>query len=192
MLTPNFGLLYYINRMNQAADNAVMYKLDSQSDRAKAERLWTKQYDDTKKCIHVQPCRRKHGECEYDCRTYQEAIVAGTILPLWKALTSVTTSSDGRSAPRHMRVTRLRHSDGTRIVGIKLPYWALRNWRGVLERAGVQVDAGAAVTIDLVEKDATAQEKRATGDSGDKSADPNRRDRNAAKSADKEAEGAGA
>ena len=137
-------------------------------------------YTDARKCVHYQPCNRRHGDCGYDCRMYTEAIVAGAILPLWNALNSLTSMTDSWGRQRHMRVTRLRLSDGTRIVGIKLPYNRLRNWRAILQRAGVAMDEEADVVIDLVEKDATAQEKRAGGDSGDKSAKPEARDSNAA------------
>ena len=69
-----------------------------------------------------------------------------------------------------MRVTRLRLSNGTRIVGIKLPYKRLRNWRAILERGGVTMDDEAKDVIQIIEKDATEAEKRNTGGDGDKRA----------------------
>lgn len=71
-----------------------------------------------------------------------------------------------------MRVTRLRLTDAnnTRIVGIKVPYQRLRNWREVLKRGGVQMDADANHVIDLLEKDADEQLKRSKGEDGDKTA----------------------
>ena len=70
----------------------------------------------------------------------------------------------------------MKLSDGTRIVGIKLPYGRLRNWRATLQRVGVEMDEEAQVVIDLVEKDATAQEQRATGEKDDKRAKPEARE----------------
>ena len=176
VLTPNFGLSWFESRISIESYKPIKHKLDTQAGRTKAERLWTSQHKDTKKCVHFQPCRRRAGECSYDSRVYTEAIIAGAILPLWNALEYLTTELNSRGTRRPMRVTRLKLSDGTRIVGIKLPYGRLRNWRATLQRVGVEMDEEAQVVIDLVEKDASAQEQRATGEKDDKRAKPEARE----------------
>lgn len=59
-----------------------------------------------------------------------------------------------------MRVTRVRLSAGTRIVGVKVPYARLQNWQQRLAKAGVKMDAEALGIINLIEKDALEAESR--------------------------------
>ena len=82
----------------------------------------------------------------------------------------LTTGTESSRKSQHVRVTRVRLSDGQRIVGVKVPLYRLMNWKGILARAGVQIDAAAQTTIDLVEKDAQAQAKHSAADEGDTSA----------------------
>lgn len=69
-----------------------------------------------------------------------------------------------------MRVTRVRLSDGTRVVGIKVPYQRLKTWKMRLSNAGVQIDEDARKTIDLIEKDAEQVETRSRGDKDEQEA----------------------
>lgn len=73
--------------------------------------------------------------------------------PLWQALAELTIVLDSRENKK-MRVTRVRLTSGERLVGIKVPYGRLRNWRAILQRAGVVMDDEALGTINLIEKDA--------------------------------------
>lgn len=57
-------------------------------------------------------------------------------------------------------VTRVKLADGTRIVGVRVPYEKLKNWRALLEKAGVKIDASASSVIDLVQKEASDHERR--------------------------------
>ena len=63
-----------------------------------------------------------------------------------------------------MRVTRVKLADGTRIVGVVVPYTKLHNWRGLLQKAGVPIDADALMTINLIEQDAADAQQRGKGD----------------------------
>ena len=47
------------------------------------------------------------------------AIIAGAILPLWNALDKLTVVLEGRG-PKYMRCTRVRLSNGQRVVGVKV------------------------------------------------------------------------
>ena len=120
VLSPREGLTFFESRMSIEHGNPRKHDLSTEAALATVQRLWSAEHQDTKKCIHYQPCKRRFGTCTYESRTHVEAIIAGTILPLWKALGNLTTDLDGRGAPKHMRVTRLRLQDGTRIVGVKV------------------------------------------------------------------------
>ena len=126
--------------------------------RARAEAEWTRLFDDSKKCFHAQPCHRKNGQCNVNCRFHTEAVIAGAILPLWKALDEFTWT--GKENDKFMRVTRVKLADGTRIVGVAVPWFKLKNWRSHLQHAGVPIDASALGVINLMEKDAADDEKR--------------------------------
>ena len=55
----------------------------------------------------------------------------------------------------------------TRVVGVAVPYGRLRNWRAILQRAGVTIDTSATQTIDLIEKDAHERVTRSAKDGDD-------------------------
>ena len=128
----------------------------------RAEREWTRLYNDSKKCFHAQPCHRKGGQCTVNSRLLTEAVIAGAILPLWNVLDEFTWT--GQERDKFMRVTRVKLADGTRIVGVVVPYYKLNNWRGWLQKAGVPIDADALMTINLIEQDAADAEQRGKAD----------------------------
>ena len=73
-------------------------------------------------CIHARSSPNCPGAfCRFGTRQQTEALFAGCILPLWNAITKVTTT--GRQ--KFLRVTRVRLSTGQRIVGVKVPIVAV-------------------------------------------------------------------
>jgi len=172
VIVPNLGLIWYEQRT--ALDDRTTYaKFDLGSDgsRARAQREWTQLHRDAEKCYHVQPCRKHYGNCAVGRKFIDEAIITGAILPLWKALDELTTELTASTrGPKHMRVTRVRLSDGQRMVGVKVPYHRLKNWKGRLMRAGVAIDREALGAIDIVEKDAEQTATRSRADRDETSA----------------------
>jgi len=104
----------------------------------------------------------KGGQCTVNSRLLTEAVIAGAILPLWNVLDEFTWT--GQERDKFMRVTRVKLADGTRIVGVVVPYYKLNNWRGWLQKAGVPIDADALMTINLIEQDAADAEQRGKAD----------------------------
>lgn len=166
---PNIGYIGWENRESlQHYSNTRHERLRPHSilvgseARARAEREWTRLFNDSKKCFHAQPCHRKGGQCRLNSRLQTEAVIAGAILPLWNALDEFTWT--GQANDKFMRVTRVRLTDGTRIVGVAVPWFKLQNWRGQLQKAGVPIDADALGAINVIEKDAADGEKRGKAD----------------------------
>ena len=59
-----------------------------------------------------------------------------------------------RGSVKFMRITRVRLSNGMRVVGVKVPSGYLLGLKEQLAKEGVKMDTSAAVHIDLVEQDA--------------------------------------
>lgn len=135
----------------------IRYDLGDERAKARAQREWTAMHTDSARCWHAPPCSCKS---RYGSKFVTEAVIAGSILPLWKALDELTVVLNGRGDKKPMRVTRVRLSAGTRIVGVKVPYARLQNWQQRLAKAGVKMDAEALGIINLIEKDALEAESR--------------------------------
>ena len=108
MIVPNLGLVWteareLIERYEVAGRNRLKpYHIGANSSaRARAEAEWKKIFTDSKKCYHLQPCRRQGGECRTGTRYVTDAIIAGAILPLWQALDEFTYT--GAKRDRFMR-----------------------------------------------------------------------------------------
>jgi len=154
LLVPNLGLQWYEQRASlEERQHYRKHNLAAPAGKAKVEREWGAIVRDSEKCCHAQPCHWHGGNCHFGSKHEISAMIAGSILPLWKALAELTIVLDSRENKK-MRVTRVRLTSGERLVGIKVPYGRLRNWRAILQRAGVVMDDEALGTINLIEKDA--------------------------------------
>ena len=91
-------------------------------------------------CIHARSSPNCPGAfCRFGTRQQTEALFAGCILPLWNAITKVTTT--GRQ--KFLRVTRVRLSTGQRIVGVKVPIVAVVSLISSASRSPSAADAPA-------------------------------------------------
>ena len=91
-------------------------------------------------CIHARSSPNCPGAfCRFGTRQQTEALFAGCILPLWNAITKVTTT--GRQ--KFLRVTRVRLSTGQRIVGVKVAIVAVVSLISSASRSPSAADAPA-------------------------------------------------
>ena len=54
VITPNFGLTWFESKLSIESGRPIRHKLDTDVGKAKAQRLWTSLFNDTKKCCHFQ------------------------------------------------------------------------------------------------------------------------------------------
>mmetsp|Transcript_53934 Transcript_53934/g.159843 ORF Transcript_53934/g.159843 Transcript_53934/m.159843 type:complete len:808 (-) Transcript_53934:119-2542(-) len=165
VIRPNMGLVE-IQQRGDVEERYIKHNTSSGGPlsvaaRARAEREWSAIFEQTGRgCLHKQPCS-KLG-CVWGGRSDTEALMVGCILPLWSAIERLVLGF-GKG---FLRVTRVRLSDGQRVVGVKVPSDRLGGWRQLMTQCGVTIDRDAYQMIDLVEKDAERQGKASANHAG--------------------------
>ena len=164
VIRPNMGLVE-IQKRGDVEEKYIKYNTAgggplSVAARARAEREWSAIFEQTgRSCLHKQPCK---AGCAWGGRSDTEALMVGCILPLWSAIERLVLGF-GKG---FLRVTRVRLSDGQRVVGVKVPSERLGGWRQLMAQCGVSIDRDAYEMIDLVEKDAERQGKASANHAG--------------------------